>query len=118
MVKEQMADLAKVVPVLGIFLLPGGGLLLPIAARILPFDLFPSAFCTKKSPEFEEEVGTSMVHFYALENTGARAGAVACAEERVATAANSTGEPRLWEWYSGRHQQPLCEGTEEGVPPD
>ena len=44
MVKAQMADLAKIVPVLGIFLLPGGGVLLPIAAKILPFDLFPSAF--------------------------------------------------------------------------
>ena len=29
-------------------MLPGGGVLLPIAARILPFDIFPSAFCRKK----------------------------------------------------------------------
>jgi hypothetical protein len=49
---DQMADLAKVVPVLGIFLLPGGAVLLPLAAQLLPFDLFPSAF---SSPEPEPE---------------------------------------------------------------
>jgi hypothetical protein len=56
---DQMADLAKVVPVLGIFMLPGGAVLLPLAAQLLPFDLFPSAFSSKadSEPEAEPEAG-------------------------------------------------------------
>ncbi|MBI4569721.1 MAG: hypothetical protein HY719_15115, partial [Planctomycetes bacterium] len=44
LVKTQLLDIAKAVPALGIFALPGGALLLPILAKLLPFDLFPSAF--------------------------------------------------------------------------
>lgn len=40
----QLADLAKAVPALGIFLLPGGALLLPLLARNLPWNILPSAF--------------------------------------------------------------------------
>lgn len=43
MVKEQLKDLAKSVPALTIFMLPGGTILLPILLKILP-DLVPSAF--------------------------------------------------------------------------
>ncbi len=42
--KNQLADMAKAVPALGIFALPGGMLLLPILAKCLPWDLVPSAF--------------------------------------------------------------------------
>ena len=47
--KEQLADIAKTLPALGIFALPGGMLLLPILAKSLPWDLVPSAF--KHAPE-------------------------------------------------------------------
>ena len=42
--KAQLTDIAKAVPALAIFALPGGALLLPVMAKILPFDLFPSSF--------------------------------------------------------------------------
>ncbi len=50
--KEQLADIAKTLPALGIFALPGGMLLLPILAKSLPWDLVPSAF--KHAPEEDE----------------------------------------------------------------
>jgi hypothetical protein len=43
-VKEQLLDLAKAVPALAIFAAPGGLVLLPLLAKLLPFDLLPSAF--------------------------------------------------------------------------
>jgi len=43
-VKEQLLDLAKAVPALAIFAAPGGLVLLPLLAKVLPFDLLPSAF--------------------------------------------------------------------------
>lgn len=42
-VKKQFKDLARTIPSLGLFLLPGGSLLLPIILKIIP-DLVPSAF--------------------------------------------------------------------------
>lgn len=58
-VREQLLDLAKVVPALGIFALPGGAMLLPILARALPWDLLPSSFRKKEgiSEEDVEEIG-------------------------------------------------------------
>lgn len=53
-VKRQMKDLAKTVPSLGLFLLPGGSLLLPIILKIIP-DLVPSAFRTNQVDEEKEE---------------------------------------------------------------
>jgi hypothetical protein len=47
-VKEQLIDLAKAVPALAIFAAPGGMVLLPLLARLLPFDLLPSAFDPKR----------------------------------------------------------------------
>ncbi|MFY7810413.1 MAG: LETM1-related biofilm-associated protein [Flavobacterium sp.] len=41
--KKQLLDLCKVVPALTIFLLPGGGLLLPILVKFIP-QLLPSSF--------------------------------------------------------------------------
>ena len=42
-VKKQLLDICKTVPSLTIFLLPGGGLLLPILIKFIP-QLLPSAF--------------------------------------------------------------------------
>ncbi len=58
-VREQLLDLAKIVPALGIFALPGGAALLPILARALPWDLLPSSFREKEgiSEEEVEEIG-------------------------------------------------------------
>ena len=42
--KKQLADLARTIPALGIFALPGGMVLLPILARSLPWNILPSAF--------------------------------------------------------------------------
>jgi len=46
-VKTQFKDLAKSVPSLAIFMLPGGALLLPLILKIIP-DLIPSAFRDNK----------------------------------------------------------------------
>jgi hypothetical protein len=43
-VKEQLIDLAKAVPALAIFAAPGGMLLLPLLAKLLPFSLLPGAW--------------------------------------------------------------------------
>ena len=49
--KAQLADLARTVPALGIFALPGGMVLLPILAKSLPWSLLPSAFRQKLETE-------------------------------------------------------------------
>lgn len=46
-VKEQLINLAKAVPALAIFAAPGGMVLLPLLAKLLPFNLLPSAFHSK-----------------------------------------------------------------------
>ncbi|MHC4944318.1 MAG: LETM1 domain-containing protein [Planctomycetota bacterium] len=55
--KSQLADLARTIPALGIFALPGGMLLLPILAKSLPWSILPSAFRQEleKKPPTEEE---------------------------------------------------------------
>lgn len=40
-VSKQITDMTKLVPVLAIFLLPGGTVLLPILAKLLPWDMIP-----------------------------------------------------------------------------
>lgn len=47
-VGEQMKDVLKAIPALGIFALPGGTVLLPILAKILPFNILPSSFDKEK----------------------------------------------------------------------
>ena len=37
-------DVAKSIPALAIFALPGGGILLPILIKVLPFNILPSSF--------------------------------------------------------------------------
>lgn len=48
-VKAQLIDLAKAVPALAIFAAPGGMLLLPLLAKLLPFNVLPSAWDKDKS---------------------------------------------------------------------
>jgi len=43
-VREQLVDLAKAIPALAIFAAPGGLLLLPLLAKLLPFNMLPSAW--------------------------------------------------------------------------
>jgi LETM1-like protein len=47
-VKAQLIDLAKAVPALAIFAAPGGMLLLPLLAKLLPFNVLPSAWDEKE----------------------------------------------------------------------
>jgi hypothetical protein len=54
MVKTQFLDLAKSVPALAIFMLPGGAIILPIILKILP-DLIPSAFRDNELEEKKEK---------------------------------------------------------------
>lgn len=51
-VRAQLLDVCKTVPALAIFALPGGGILLPILIRALPFNILPSAFAAvEAAPE-------------------------------------------------------------------
>jgi len=43
-VRAQLLDVIKTIPALAIFALPGGGVILPILIRLLPFNLLPSSF--------------------------------------------------------------------------
>ncbi|MEE8435141.1 MAG: DUF533 domain-containing protein, partial [bacterium] len=43
-VKNQLTDILKTIPALAIFALPGGGILLPVLIKLLPFNLLPSSF--------------------------------------------------------------------------
>ena len=43
-VQEQLMDVAKSIPALAIFALPGGGILLPILIKVLPFNILPRSF--------------------------------------------------------------------------
>ncbi len=54
-VKAQLIDLAKAVPALAIFAAPGGMVLLPLLAKLLPFDLLPSAFHAKSKEAARQE---------------------------------------------------------------
>lgn len=54
--REQLLDVAKAVPALAIFAAPGGVLLLIALAKVLPFDLLPSAFRDEAEPPPDEEL--------------------------------------------------------------
>jgi hypothetical protein len=54
-VKAQLLDVARAIPALGIFALPGGALLLTLMARAMPWALVPSSFLKR---EGEKEGGT------------------------------------------------------------
>jgi hypothetical protein len=50
-VRVQLLDLAKAVPALAIFAAPGGLLLLPLLAKLLPFNVLPSAWDRERAPK-------------------------------------------------------------------
>ncbi len=52
-VRSQLIDLAKAVPALAIFAAPGGMLLLPLLAKLLPFNVLPSAWARPAPPKDE-----------------------------------------------------------------
>ena len=54
-VRTQFKDLAKTIPALGLFMLPGGSLLLPIVLKIIP-DLIPTAFRQNKIDKEDEHL--------------------------------------------------------------
>ncbi len=43
-VRSQLTDILKTIPALAIFALPGGGVILPVLIRLLPFNLLPCSF--------------------------------------------------------------------------
>lgn len=43
-VRQQLMDIVKAIPALAIFALPGGGFILPVVIKLLPFNILPSAF--------------------------------------------------------------------------
>jgi len=43
-VQMQLLDVARSIPAIAIFALPGGGILLPVLIKLLPFNILPSAF--------------------------------------------------------------------------
>jgi hypothetical protein len=49
---------AKAIPALAIFAAPGGLLLLVALAKVLPFNLLPSAFQDEPAPASPEEEGS------------------------------------------------------------
>jgi hypothetical protein len=53
-VKAQFFDLAKTIPSLALFMLPGGAIILPVVLKLIP-NLVPSAFVNNKIEEEEEE---------------------------------------------------------------
>jgi len=53
--REQLIDVAKAIPALAIFAAPGGVLLLIALAKLLPFDLLPSAFRDEPSDDGEPQ---------------------------------------------------------------
>ncbi|MBC8519308.1 MAG: hypothetical protein H8D24_02740 [Gammaproteobacteria bacterium] len=48
---EQAKDLARTVPAFGIFMLPGGALLLPLVAKVVPWRMLPSSFESESDVE-------------------------------------------------------------------
>jgi len=54
----ELVDLAKAIPALAIFAAPGGLLLLAALAKVLPFNILPSAFQGgRRPPVLPAEVG-------------------------------------------------------------
>jgi hypothetical protein len=56
--RAQLIDVAKAIPALAIFAAPGGLLLLVALAKVLPFNLLPSAFQDEPAPASPEEDGS------------------------------------------------------------
>jgi hypothetical protein len=58
-VRAQLVDLAKAVPALAIFAAPGGLLLLPLLAKLLPFNLMPSAWDRSRAAAASSATGAA-----------------------------------------------------------
>ncbi len=58
LVKTQFKDLAKSIPALTVFMLPGGAVLLPLLLKLIP-DMIPSAFQSNKVEEEEDDAPNS-----------------------------------------------------------
>lgn len=43
-VRKQLTDILKTIPALAVLALPGGGIILPVLIKLLPFNLLPSSF--------------------------------------------------------------------------
>ena len=43
-IQEQLMDIARSIPAIAIFALPGGGILFPLLIKVLPFNILPSSF--------------------------------------------------------------------------
>lgn len=65
----QLKDIGKMIPALGIFLLPGGVFILAILGKLLPWDLVPSAF--KENLESETNKNDSIKQLSNTENGSA-----------------------------------------------
>ena len=65
LVSSQLADVLKTIPALGIFALPGGTILLPILAKVLPFNILPSSFAKKEELK-EKEISKMKEHLLCL----------------------------------------------------
>jgi hypothetical protein len=94
-------------------MLPGGALLLPIAAKILPFDLFPSAFCKSRESgaHKEEPPAYRLLHFYDACCLSADDGDAAPRGLHVsASSASSRVEPSLWQYYSSSSSSSVARG--------
>lgn len=57
-VKEQFRDLARSIPALTVFMLPGGTILMPLLLRLIP-DMVPSAFRENEVDDDDDELPTS-----------------------------------------------------------
>ncbi len=59
---EQAKDLARTVPAFGIFMLPGGALLLPLVAKVVPWRMLPSSFDSGSDMEDEQNMSDEKSH--------------------------------------------------------
>ena len=53
--KSQMKDLARTIPALSLFMLPGGTLIMPLVLKLIP-DLVPTAFRSNQIEEIKKEL--------------------------------------------------------------
>ncbi len=86
--REQLLDVARVIPGLAVFGLPGGAILLPVLTRLLPFDLRPSAFRPGAFRAFDEADGSLQQG-----DTATKAPADAANDAEAASAPDAKGGP-------------------------
>ncbi len=104
-VKAQLVDLAKAVPALAIFAAPGGMLLLPLLAKLLPFSVLPSSW---------EKPARGAA---ALPATGSTAGAIAAPPPASAPGPASTAVPTTTTTTTPVSSETSAPGPEPFRPP-